>query len=83
DGNREWRESFNRQLRAAEARAIDAEAQTTEAVAAADHAYAELHRVPAQAIHVHVAPAVSDQSLAQAIAAATQPALMQAQVLDD
>jgi hypothetical protein len=85
EDNRQWRESFDRKLRAAEARAVEAEAQEAEAVAAADYAYAELHRVPAQAapaIHVHVTPAVSDQAVAQVIAAAEQPALMRAPVCD-
>lgn len=86
DGNAEWRRSFDRKLQAAELRSMQAEAERIEATQAADYAYAELHRVPAQpapAIHVHVAPAVSEQALSQAIAAAAQPALTRAPAVLD
>jgi hypothetical protein len=87
DGNRQWRASFDRKLRAAEARAVEAQAQTAQAVAAADHAYAVMERVPAPTgpavVHVHVTPALADQSMAQAIAVAARPALIAGQVRDD
>jgi hypothetical protein len=86
DGNREWRESFNRKLRAAEARAVEAEAQAAEAIAAADHAYAVMERVPPQAapavVHVHVGQALPEVSMARAIAAVAHPALIAEQVRD-
>lgn len=86
DGNRAWRESFDRKLLAAEARAIEAEAQTAEAVVTADHAYAVMERVPTQAapavVHVHVAaPALGYQDLAgataQAVAAQLPPRVLE------
>jgi hypothetical protein len=87
DWNRQWRESFDRKLRAAEARAIEAEAQAAEAVAAADHAYAVMERVPAATapavVHVHVAQPLGYGAVG-AIADAAVPALIagQAQVRD-
>jgi hypothetical protein len=85
DGNREWRASFDRKLRAAEARAIEAEAQTAEAVAAADHVYAVMERVPAAAapavIHVHMAQPLLYGTVG-AIADAAVPALIAGQGRD-
>jgi hypothetical protein len=80
DWNRQWRESFDRKLRAAEARAVEAQAQTAEAMAAADHAYAVMERVPAAAapavVHVHVAqPLPYGTVSAIADAAMVMPAL--------
>jgi hypothetical protein len=85
DWNRQWRESFDRKLRAAEARAVEAEAQTAEAVAAADHAYAVMERAPAAAppavVHVHVAQPLPYGTVS-AIADAAVPALIAGQGRD-
>lgn len=86
DWNRQWRESFDRKLRAAEARAVEAQAQTAEAVAEADHAYAVMERAPAAAppvVHVHVAQPLPYGAVG-AITDAAMPALIvgQAQVRD-
>jgi hypothetical protein len=86
DGNREWRASFDRKLRAAEARAIEAEAQVAEAVAAADHAYALMERVPAAAppavVHVHVAQPLPYGTVGAITDAALVPALTTGQLRD-
>ncbi|HEY3896028.1 MAG TPA: hypothetical protein VGL88_11740 [Pseudonocardiaceae bacterium] len=85
EGNRQWRESFDRKLYAARARVVEAEAQTAEAVAAADHAYAWAERVSAPVapavVHVHMAQPLP-YGTAGAIAEAAVPALIAGQVRD-